>query len=304
MIGWFVLSCLAADDKRGQRILMLPSSGGTAARAPRRVRARLAALSAGGALAIAAAAFWGALASAAPARPLVAARLASPVQLPYFPPTRAHLPYFPARILKQGMSGSDVLAVQHRLAALHYWVPAFTGTLSYDNVETLYAFQAVNGLTMTGEVDAATGQALVSPQSYTPRDTQVATRIEVDINTNKQLLVYYKNNSIALISHISSGRLNYAITPTGTYTANIFMPGTVPVPLGVMVNPVFFTVNGRTTVYAIHGDAEVPNYPDSNGCVRIPIDLSDVFYKTIDVAGINGYGTSIYIFGTNWQAGT
>ena len=157
---------------------------------------------------------------------------------------------------------------------------------------------------MTGEVDAATGQALLNPRSYTPRDTQVATRIEVDINSNKQLLVYYKNNSIVLISHVSSGRLNYAITPTGTYTANIFMPGTIPVPLGVMVNPVFFTVDGRTTVYAIHGDAEVPNYPDSNGCVRIPTDLSNVFHNMIDIAGINGHGTQIYIYGTNWQTGS
>src|SRR5215469_4194197 len=284
---------------------MLPSSGGTTPRAPRRVRARLVALGAAGALAVAAAAVGSALAIAAPAGPPVAVRLVQPVQLPYFPPTRAQLPYSPpARILKQGMSGSDVLALQHRLAALHYWVPAFTGTLSYDNTETLYAFQAVNGLPMTGQVDAATGRALVNPRSYTPRDTRVATRIEVDINTNKQLLVYYKNNSIALISHVSSGKLNYAITPTGTYTANIFMPGAIYVPLGVMYNPVFFTVNGRTTVYAIHGDTAVPNYPDSHGCIRIPIDLSKVFHSMIDIRDVNGFGTQIYIYGTNWHTGS
>jgi lipoprotein-anchoring transpeptidase ErfK/SrfK len=132
----------------------------------------------------------------------------------------------------------------------------------------------------------------------------VANRIEVDINTNKQLLVYYKNNSIALISHISSGQVGYATTPTGTYTANIFMPGTIYVPLGVMYNPVFFTVNGMTTVYAIHGDTAVPNYPDSHGCVRIPIDLSKVFYKMIDIVDRNGYGTQIYIYGTNWRTGS
>jgi hypothetical protein len=71
-----------------------------------------------------------------------------------------------------------------------------------------------------------------------------------------------------------------------------------------MINPVFFTVNGKTTVYAIHGDAEVPNYPDSNGCVRIPTDLSNVFYKTIDIVDRNGKGTPIYIYGTNWQNGS
>jgi hypothetical protein len=210
----------------------------------------------------------------------------------------------PTRILVQGMAGADVLALQHRLAALHYWVPAFNGTLGYDNVETLYAFQAVNGLSMTGKVDAATGRALVSPRAYQPRDTRVATRIEVDINTNKQLLVYYKNNAIALISHVSTGKVGYATTPTGTYTANIFMKGQINVPLGVMYNPVFFTVNGRTTVYAIHGDTAVPSSPDSHGCVRIPYDLSLVFHTMIDVVDVNGFGTQIYIYGTNWQAGS
>jgi peptidoglycan hydrolase-like protein with peptidoglycan-binding domain len=206
----------------------------------------------------------------------------------------------PTRVLTEGMSGADVLALQHRLAALHYWVPAYTGELSYDNVETLYAFQAINNLPMTGKVDAATGRALVSPRSYTPRDTRVPTRIEVDINVNRQLLVYYKNNAIALISHVSTGRVDFATTPTGTYTANIFMPGTIVVPLGVMYNPVFFI----STLYAIHGDTAVPSYPDSHGCVRIPIDLSKVFYKMIDVADLNGYGTQIYIYGTNWQTGS
>ena len=60
--------------------------------------------------------------------------------------TRLKVPYFPpARILRQGMSGPDVLAMQHRLAELHYWIPAFTGTLSYDNVEEL--LEALEGKT-------------------------------------------------------------------------------------------------------------------------------------------------------------
>jgi peptidoglycan hydrolase-like protein with peptidoglycan-binding domain len=265
-----------------------------------RVRARMAALAvAASALAVTAAAFGGIQANAAAGRP---AASAVPARLVPIPKPGGYAA--PTRVLTEGMSGADVLALQHRLAALHYWVPAFTGELSYDNVESLYAFQAVNGLAMSGKVDAATGRALVTPRTYTPRDTGTPTRIEVDINTNKQLLVYYKNNAIALISHVSTGRVDYAITPTGTYTANIFMAGTIVVPLGVMYNPVFFTVNGEATNYAIHGDTEVPSVPDSHGCVRIPIDLSKVFYKMIDVADLNGYGTQIYIYGTNWQTGS
>jgi len=264
-----------------------------------RARARVAGLAvAAGALAVTAAAFGGVQANAAAGQPAAPAVPAGPARLVPTPKPGGYTA--PTRVLTQGMSGSDVLALQHRLAALHYWVPAFSGTLSYDNVETLYAFQAVNGLPMTGKVDAATGRALVSPHAYQPRDTRVANRIEVDINTNKQLLVYYKNNSIALISHVSTGKVGYATTPTGTYTANIFMSGRIVVPLGVMYNPVFFI----GTVYAIHGDTEVPNVPASHGCIRIPIDLSDVFYKMINVVNLNGSGTQIYIYGTNWKTGS
>jgi lipoprotein-anchoring transpeptidase ErfK/SrfK len=250
------------------------------------MRARVSGLALGvSALAITAGALGGVQASAAPAR------LVPPSQPPFVAPTR---------VLTQNMSGPDVLAVQYRMAALHYWVHALSGTLSYDDVETLYAFQAINNLPMTGKVDAATAKALVSPRSYTPRDTKVATRIEVDIFSNRQVLVYYKNNSIALISHISSGRTGYATTPTGTFEADSLMLGRIPVALGVMYNPVFFL---HGTVYAIHGDTAVPNYPDSHGCVRIPVDLSNVFYKMISIVSINGHGTPIYIYGINWQTG-
>ena len=32
--------------------------------------------------------------------------------------------------------------------------------------------------------------------------------------------------------------------------------------------------------------------------------LSNVFHKMIDVADTNGYGTQIYIYGTNWHTGS
>ena len=206
----------------------------------------------------------------------------------------------PTRTLKPGMSGADVTAMQQRLVSLHYWLGSVTGSFNYDTEEAVYAFQAINGLPMSAVVGPNTAHALAYPRSYTPRDTAVATRIEVDINVNKQLLVYYKNNQIVLISHVSSGEVNYATTPTGTYIAQRFMLGRLPVRLGVMYNPVFFI----RLVYAIHGDTAVPNYPDSHGCVRIPIDLSNVFYKMINIVQRNGTGTQIYIYGTNWRTGS
>ena len=139
----------------------------------------------------------------------------------------------------------------------------------------------------------------MNPHTYTPHNPSAATRIEVNITSNVQVLVYYKNHVLTLISHISSAGgyrfcdsngCSIATTPTGTFRANWFAPGWVKVPLGEMYNPVFF-IGGS---YAIHGDTSVPNYPASHGCVRIPDDLATVFHTMITVSRTNG--TLIYIY--------
>src|SRR5437868_16548 len=58
-----------------------------------------------------------------------------------------------ARTLKEGMSGSDVLALQHRLWGLHYWPgPKIDGKFTHDVTEAVWAFQAINALKEDGVV--------------------------------------------------------------------------------------------------------------------------------------------------------
>jgi hypothetical protein len=209
----------------------------------------------------------------------------------------------PQRTLKYGLRGADVTALQQRLQALHYWVNV-TGVFDYDTQEAVYAFQGVNGLPIDGVVGTATYKALASPRTWRAQDPGDPTRVEVDIKSNIQVLVFYKNGKIDLISHVSSGggyyfcnpggvSCGYAITPTGYYHAQTFMRGWITVPLGAMYNPVFFI----GTVYAIHGDTSVPAKPASHGCVRIPDDLANSFYKLLDVQNLNGgAGTPIDIY--------
>jgi len=243
----------------------------------------------------AAVALPGAAAHAAPAGSAAAAQLAAsskPAATAYVAPTRT---------LQYGDRGADVLALQHRLHSLHYWLK-ITGVFDFDTQEAMYAFQAVNGLSMDGVVGPQTKRALEHPHTYKAQDPSVATRIEVNISPKVQILAYYKNGQLQLISHISSAGgyrfcdnsgCQIATTPTGWYRANWFDPGWVTVPLGQMYNPVFF-IGGA---YAIHGDTAVPNYPASHGCVRIPNDIADFLYKQIDVRNLDGGpGTSIYIY--------
>jgi peptidoglycan hydrolase-like protein with peptidoglycan-binding domain len=240
----------------------------------------------------AAVALPGAAAHAAPARAAAAGQLAASSK----PASAAYVP--PSRTLQYGDRGADVLALQQRLHSLHYWLK-ITGVFDFDTQEAMYAFQAVNGLSMDGVVGPQTKRALEHPHTYKAQDPSVATRIEVNIYPKVQILAYYKNNQLQLISHISSAGgyrfcdnsgCQIATTPTGWYRANWFDPGWVTVPLGEMYNPVFF-IGGA---YAIHGDTAVPNYPASHGCVRIPDDLAQVFHTWISVSYASGTRINIY----------
>jgi hypothetical protein len=200
-----------------------------------------------------------------------------------------------ARTLEEGMSGSDVKALQQRLAALKYYPGAINGTFGADTLEAVWAFQEVNGLSVDGVVGPITKRALVHPRAFRSNDPrQNATRIEV--NLNMRVLALFVNHRLALLSHVSSGGgyyycssggCAYAITPTGNYRTTVYMPGWVTVPLGEMYNPVFFI----STVYAIHGDTDVPVDPVSHGCIRIPMDIAAFFHNLVKTPG-----TEVFVY--------
>jgi len=210
----------------------------------------------------------------------------------------------PARDLAPGMKGTDVKALQERLAALKYYPGTIDGEFGGNTQEALWAFQAINGLKQTGVVDSATKQALVHPKAYKSPyyPGKRATRIEV--SQALEVLVLFDNNKIELISHVSSGGgylyncgsygCSRAETPNGTYNTTVFMPGWVTVPLGEMYNPVFFI----STVYAIHGDTYVPVGPASHGCIRVPMDIAAFFHKLVVTPG-----TQVHVYGTpQWES--
>lgn len=201
----------------------------------------------------------------------------------------------PARSLTLGMRGSDVRQLQLRLTALHYYPGQADGWFGQNTLEALWAFQAIQGLPVTGTAGPATRRALAhprGPKALVPAGGDV--RVEIDLA--RQVLVLYRAGQVALISHISSGGgyyycspsggCGYATTPTGDFATTVFMPGWVTVPLGEMYNPVFFI----GTSYAIHGSASVPLNPVSHGCVRIPMSVAEILHNLIPVPG-----TPVYI---------
>ena len=202
----------------------------------------------------------------------------------------------PKGTLAEGSSGAAVKALQRRLAALKYNPGAIDGHLGANTEDAIWAFQEINGVRVTGVVDAATKRALVHPKTYKSHDPrQNGNRIEV--NQALEVLILYKKGQISLISHVSTGGGYWyncgggecqAVTPNGNYRTDDYMSGWVTVPLGAMYNPVFFI----STVYAIHGDTYVPVFPDSHGCVRLPMFIANFFHKLVATPG-----TEVFIYG-------
>ena len=211
--------------------------------------------------------------------------------------------YVPAkRTLEYGMHGNDVRALQQRLAQLEYYPGAADGQFGTDTLEAVWAFQEVQGLSADGIVGPLTEHALVSPRAPQSRDPRGGA-LRVEVNLHLRVLLLYRNDKLSLVSHVSAGggyyycsdgSCGYAITPTGHFTTTVFMPGWVTVPLGAMYNPVFFI----STVYAIHGDTYVPVFPDSHGCVRLPMYIADFFHTLVTTPG-----TEVFIYGkAQWMS--
>ena len=185
--------------------------------------------------------------------------------------------------LTVGTTSPAVTDLARRLAALHYAVPSFSQTFSYDFVESVWAFQKVQGLDRTGAVDARFWTRLDNPRIPQARYSQPADHIEVD--KTHQVLYIVRGGKIALISPVATAGIAGYYTPEGKFAVYRKVTGWDHSPLGVLYDPMYF-VGG----YAIHGGDPVPAYPASHGCVRVP----DFVIYRLFVS--EPYGEVVYVY--------
>jgi hypothetical protein len=219
------------------------------------------------------------------------------------------------RTLGYGMVGDDVTHLQRRLRALKFNPGPIDGEYGALTQAAVWAYEklvlGVPREEATGEVTPRMWKALQDPVPIAARRPRAGKHTEIYLP--EQVLVVFDGNEPLFISHISTGsgeewveevtidpgqygnedgkkplhRLEQglSLTPGGVYHYDRRRKGRWESALGGMLNPVYFNYG-----IAVHGAFEVPLYPASHGCIRIPNFISPKFYRLVEL------GEAVYVW--------
>ena len=214
------------------------------------------------------------------------------------------------RELVKGATGEDVKMVQQRLYDIGFDPGGVDGVYGTSTIQAVWAFEKLILGTppdkVTGQVTPAMWQRMEQPLGVQPlRPKGSSTHVEVYLP--QQVLVVFRDNNPILISHISTGSnqdwcevvkvdnddgtqtekgiCGKSITPGGVFSFNRRRAGWREGELGRMWNPVYFNYG-----IAVHGAGNVPSYPASHGCVRIPMHIGNYFPSLVK------YGDQVFVF--------
>jgi hypothetical protein len=172
----------------------------------------------------------------------------------------------------EGKRGTDVLLLQRGLKALGYAVPV-TGYYDAGTSRAVIAFRKANEMERIGYASAAVfSKVLKGEGAYKARYPDAGYHVEYD--WSRQVLGFFRGAKPVNVYHSSSGA---PATPTvfGTFTFYRKEPGTNH--LGMVQSNYF--IRG----YAIHGYKDVPIYPASHGCLRVPIPNAYQIDRQIEI---------------------
>lgn len=181
----------------------------------------------------------------------------------YSPPSRKP----PAPKVRGGSGASrsgSTLSLQRKLADLGY-LPAsgVDGIAGYGTQQAVMAFQAWEGLDRDGVAGPATKAELAIAKRPRPRAKNPKRFMEVHLDKGVLLLV--KDGRTKRAIHVSAGAPGYD-TPTGRYRIFRKELQSWSYPYSVWLPYASYFNNG----IAFHEYADIPPYPASHGCVRVP----------------------------------
>lgn len=185
----------------------------------------------------------------------------------------------PLPTLRVGSSGVYVRLLKRRLVDLHYRLVGTDASFDYRTADAVMAFRKVQRMKRTTIVEEAVWRALADPVVPRPRVTADGFHIEVD--QTRQVLYTVEDGSVTNVIHVSTGKSS---TPTrdGSFSVASKLAGYSD---HMLYYPSFF--DGQR---AIHGWPEVPSYPASHGCVRVP------YWHAKWIFGLAVIGTPVIVY--------
>jgi peptidoglycan hydrolase-like protein with peptidoglycan-binding domain len=197
------------------------------------------------------------------------------------------------------LTKEEIRQAEKRLADLGFWTGPVDGVWDATSRHALIAFQKVQRARATGKLTRAEWNALSVAMAPRPKEAP-GPHLEVDI-ARQVLFLVDGQGRVGNILPISSGSgktfhengypETRAITPCGRLEVYSKASGWKTSPLGQMHNPMYI-VGG----IAIHGSQDVPAYPASHGCIRIPMFASERLPKMVPK------GTPVYVYGCQEEA--
>lgn len=177
----------------------------------------------------------------------------------------------PATSAQVSPVGTDRLEIQARLAQLGYLpANAVSGIGAERTREAILAFQSWEGLQRNGVAGPATLARLAEASRPGPLPGS-GNRIEVHLD--RQVVLLVEGNTVARTIHVSTGAAATR-TPKGDFRVYRKDLHSWSVPFGVWLPWASYFTGG----VAFHGYPEVPTYPASHGCVRVPLTEASTVY--------------------------
>jgi lipoprotein-anchoring transpeptidase ErfK/SrfK len=176
-----------------------------------------------------------------------------------------------ASVVPPGVHGPQVVALQRRLATLTYLPAGYsTGTVDYRTEQAVIAFQGWEGLARDGVAGPRTLARLRVASA--PRAWSTTTR-HIELHMAQQVLLLVGDGRVRRSIHVSTAAPGH-VTPTGTFTIYRKERMSWSVPFQVWMPYASYFTGG----YALHEYPDVPPYPASHGCVRVPAGDSVVVW--------------------------
>ena len=176
----------------------------------------------------------------------------------------------------------DTRGVQRQLALLGYLAPSgATGTLDYLTGQAILALQSWEDLGRTGTLTGGTQLALFGASP--PRANRRSPGRHVEIYRDLGVLLLVEDGKVIRAVHASTGA--GGATPVGDFRVYVKSLMSWSVPFQVWMPYASYFRGG----IAMHQSPDVPSYPASHGCVRLPEGEAQRVYAFVTV------GTPVFV---------